>query len=292
MTWFFLSLLAALSQTIGSLIQKKSLFTERTTEYTTLLVWLIAIGSVPFLFFIDYGRIPLLGWACIILLALADAVAFGLATKSMKHMEISSASPLFMLGPGITAVSAYVIIGESLSRLQVAGLVTLLIGSYVLETKSGDTFWKPLITVFRSKYIHYILYSLLIYGGMAVVEKIMLNGIGVPVLAYLPLVNIGIAVFISIYMGLTTGKEQSLSHAWKTNGWQTVLVALFTLGYRLPNLFAFTLAPVGLVTAIKRTSSVLTTILGGEIFKEHDILRKTAGCLVMLAGVILVAWKG
>ena len=74
--------------------------------------------------------------------------------------------------------------------------------------------------------------------------------------------------------------------------WKLILlVAVLTTGYRIMQSQAAALAAIGLVIAIKRSSALFTTIVGGEIFRERDLIRKTIACSIMIGGVYLIAMK-
>jgi uncharacterized membrane protein len=68
-----------------------------------------------------------------------------------------------------------------------------------------------------------------------------------------------------------------------------LLVAILTSLHRWMQGEATALAAVGLVIAIKRSSALFTTVIGGELFKEKDLMRKSIACLIMIGGVFLIA---
>jgi drug/metabolite transporter (DMT)-like permease len=70
-----------------------------------------------------------------------------------------------------------------------------------------------------------------------------------------------------------------------------LLVAVLTVSYRVAQNYAVSLAAVGLVTAVKRSSSLFTTLIGGEIFHEKELIKKSVACLIMILGVFLIAFK-
>jgi len=45
---------------------------------------------------------------------------------------------------------------------------------------------------------------------------------------------------------------------------------------------------VSLVIPIKRMSTLISTVVGGELFGEEHLLRKSVACLVMIAGAYLI----
>ena len=55
---------------------------------------------------------------------------------ALKNLEISNALPLLALTPGFVAVFAFLILGESLKTLEVVGLLFLIFGTFILESKN------------------------------------------------------------------------------------------------------------------------------------------------------------
>ena len=54
-------------------------------------------------------------------------------------------------------------------------------------------------------------------------------------------------------------------------------------------LAALALAATGLVVAVKRSAVLFTTVIGGELFRDDHLLRKSVACAVMISGVYLLA---
>ncbi|PLK25962.1 DMT family transporter [Novosphingobium sp. TH158] len=65
---------------------------------------------------------------------------------------------------------------------------------------------------------------------------------------------------------------------------------LLALAAFVPALFAFDLAPVGAVAALRETSVLIGLVLGGAMLKEALDLRRGIGALMILAGGVMVAW--
>jgi uncharacterized membrane protein len=70
-------------------------------------------------------------------------------------------------------------------------------------------------------------------------------------------------------------------------GW-IFLISILTIGYRYTQLLAVSLAPVALVLAIKRTSVFWATIIGGKLFKDTSLLRKSIAVTIIVIGAILI----
>ena len=81
---------------------------------------------------------------------------------------------------------------------------------------------------------------------------------------------------------------QGMRLSLKESGWWILLVAGLTFGYRFFQMEAVSMAYVALVSAIKRSSALFSTFIGGELFKEQNLFRKSVACLIIIAGVLII----
>ena len=89
---------------------------------------------------------------------------------------------------------------------------------------------------------------------------------------------------MSIYHDGIAGIKKGLKNA----GWWILLVAVFTVGYRLSQSYAMQNAEAALVSGIKRSAALFATIIGGKLFHEKNLFRKAIACILMIGGVILI----
>ena len=134
--------------------------------------------------------------------------------------------------------------------------------------------------------------GLLLYAFTGVGDRVVIAHWHVPPTLYTALIQLFLAmqfIFITLYYrgGL------ALPYALIRTNWKSlVFIALLTTGYRLMQAEATALAAIGLVVAVKRSSSLFTTIIGGELFHDKNIFRKSIACLIMIVGVYLIALNG
>ncbi len=67
-----------------------------------------------------------------------------------------------------------------------------------------------------------------------------------------------------------------------------VLISVFTIIYRYAQIEAVKIAPVALVLAVKRISIFLAAIIGGRIFKEHNLWVRAAATAIIIIGTLLI----
>ena len=83
---------------------------------------------------------------------------------------------------------------------------------------------------------------------------------------------------------------KGIKHGIKSAGKWIFITAIFILSSRVFLITAFTIptAKLALIGAIKRLSSLMATIVGGEIYHDHNLPMKIVACIIMLMGAILI----
>ena len=288
MTWFTYALISAVLLSATSLLEKKALKVEHAAEFSAVLALMNAIIALPLFFLYGVPDLTVRSFLIIILVSVLGAIAYLLTARSIRHLDISLSSPFFVLAPGINAFFAFLFLGEALTFIQVLGLLTMLAGSYVLQLKPETKWRDPIKDAYESKYIYLLIVSLFIYSATSLLDRYILTRQGVNPGAYLALVQIFIAMNFIILMTLFYDGYKGIKHGLTQYGPMILMVSILTVGYRFAQVQATALAYIGLVSAVKRSSSLFTTIIGGEIFHEKGLLRKTSACLIMIVGLVLL----
>lgn len=231
---------------------------------------------------------PSIAYSFMVLVALIASVAFLYTAKAVRHMPVSVSSPLFALGPIITAIVAFLFLRESLTVVNTMGLFFVVIGVYLLEHSAGISVVNNFKVMFKQKYFHYIIIALVLYAVSSTIDRYVLGTLKLDVLAYLSIVQVLIVIFFTIlvwYFHDLHDISKGLRELWLP----LLLIACLTVGYRYSQSFALSLAEgkVALVTSIKRSSTLLTT-LGGGFFHEKHLLRNFFSALVIVSGVAMV----
>jgi len=288
MVWFAYALFAAVFTAIAGLVMKKSLLKEHAMEFSAVIALFAVVISLPMFLMIDYSILQLPHLVMLFFVAIPGAVAFLLVAKAMRHMDVSKSLPLLGLAPGIAAVMAFGILAERITGLQIGGIVLLILGSYILETRKGRSLFEPLRTFKRSKYIHYIILALLLYGLTSVFDRFMLHNAGMEPMAYIAFAQVFLAFHFFVMLKLFHNGFKGIKHGIKRAGPWLFLFAVVLVGARVMQANAIKLAALGPVLAIKRASVLFTTIIGGGLFHEKELVRRSIASLVIVIGAILV----
>ena len=78
--------------------------------------------------------LPWMGWLVLLLLSFVPTLlGFGLYVTSMNYLPVSIASLLATLEPAMTAIEAYIFLGERMSLVQIVGSVIILLAVVVVQ---------------------------------------------------------------------------------------------------------------------------------------------------------------
>lgn len=289
MTWFAVAFISALLSAFAAITQKKVLFKLGALEFSFLLSIANLIFSSPFFFFIDYETINFLNLSILFAKSIIGVAAFFCVMLALKNLEISNALPLLALTPGFVAVFAFLILGESLKTLEVVGLLFLIFGTFILESKNFKELVLPFNVFLKSKYHRYIIFALLLFTASSILDKLLLIKLNLSPISLTAFQHIYFAILFSIiYLIFKRNSEVSPVEIQKDNlGW-IALISILTIGYRYTQIVAVSLASVALVLAIKRTSVFWATVIGGKIFNDKDLLKRSIAAILILVGAILI----
>lgn len=289
MTWFFIALLSSFLSAFAAITQKKVLFNLNPVQFSFYLSIANLVLSIPFFFFIDYNAINFSNLSVLFLKSLIGVAAFLCVMTALKNLQISNALPLLALTPGFVAVFAFLFLGEALKLFEVLGLVSLIVGTYILENKNLKEILFPLDVFFRSRYHQYILAALLLFTASSVIDKLLVAKMNLTPISLTAFQHVYFAVlFFIIYFAFKGKLENNSSQIDKTDVLWILLISVLTIGYRYTQIVSISIASVALTLAVKRTSVLWATVIGGKIFKDTNLLKKTIAVLFILLGAILI----
>jgi drug/metabolite transporter (DMT)-like permease len=289
MTWFFIALLSSFLSAFAAITQKKVLFNLNPVQFSFYLSVANLVLSIPFFFFIDYSTINYSNLSVLFLKSLIGVAAFLCVMTALKNLQISNALPLLALTPGFVAAFAFLFLGEGLKFYEVLGLISLITGTYILESKNLKEILFPLNVFLKSKYHHYILAALLLFTASSVMDKFLLIKLDLTPISLTAFQHFYFALLFFIIYFLFKGKLENLAaQINKTDVLWIVLISILTIGYRYTQIVSISLASVALTLAVKRTSVLWATFIGGKIFKDTNLPKKIIAVLFILLGAILI----
>ena len=285
--WLIFALFAALLTGIVSILDKKILFKEHAMEFSAVFSLTNAVLALFLMPFVDFN-IGIKNVLFIYLISWLGTLGFLFATKAIRHMELSSATPLMNLNPVLIAVLGIIFLGEFLTVKQWSGIILVLVGGYILETRHFTHYKEFFYNLKKSRAIHYIFLSMLFYSFSSVADRFIVTKI-TNVNTYLFFVLIFIAVNFFFLSSFLYGGFKDIKMGFRRH-WKLIMLAgILTFGYRLSQIYAVSLANVGLVINIKRLSVLFAVFFGRELFHENNLKRKILATIIMLIGTVFIA---
>lgn len=186
------------------------------------------------------------------------------------------------ISPAMAALLAFFALGETLTALAIAGLVTTVIGLLMVSGSVPNTVNHPRRATTWSLVTAVVIacYTVLDAGGV----RIEGNATG----------YVG-AIFIVNFLSLT---PVAVSRRWGHADWSRlwrewrpagIAAALQITAYALV-VFALGLSPVGYITSLRETGVVFAAILGWWILKEPYGSRRILGTAAVVAGVVTLSF--
>jgi len=289
MLWVWLSLGSAVFYALGALVGKRVLQRAHALEYAASqsLYALLLVLVLPFLpLHLSFG---LVGALYFLSFVLAAGNLYYL--KSIRHSELSESVPLMNISPLFLLVLAFVFLGELPSRLDIVGIFLLIVGAYFVQLTSMRIadFWKPFRVLLTSRSALYMIFAVLVFSFTAVMQKALLNW-GVSAISLLVLTRLFVALNYVFLEVVVHGFQEILRNLHRDGrAILTSTLASFFSDFFLVLAMAVPGALVSLIIPLKRTSTFLTALIGGRLFHEHRLFLKLVGCLIMLAGVLIIA---
>lgn len=289
MTWFFIALLSSFLSAFAAITQKKVLFNLNPVQFSYYLSIANLVLSIPFFFFIDYNTINASNLSVLFIKSLIGVAAFLCVMTALKNLQISNALPLLALTPGFVAVFAFLFLGEGLKFYEVLGLISLIVGTYILESKNLKEIIFPFTVFLKSRYHQYIIAALLLFTASSVMDKLLVLKMNLTPISFTAFQHIYFALLLFIIYFAFRGRL--VDHSPRVNKSDVLwilLISVLTIGYRFTQIVSISMASVALTLAVKRTSVLWATVIGGKIFKDTHLLKKTIAVLFILLGAILI----
>ncbi|GAA0464889.1 DMT family transporter [Parasphingorhabdus litoris] len=204
--------------------------------------------------------------------------------SAFERGDMSLVFPLMRgSAPAIAGIFAFGILGESLSGREVAGLVLIVLAIMAFTWPSGRTEALPIMGVILALLTGGLiaLYSVVDAAGIRFSKQelgqgwtyiawfFLLDGIGVPVLAYMWRRET-----------IWTSAMAELKTAFPAGA-----LSLFSFGLAL---FAFSMAPVAPMLVLRETSVLFGAVFAAYFLREPFGLQRTGLAVVIFAGLLLM----
>ncbi len=283
MLWVPLALLTAVFESAKDILSKQRL--RQADAY--LVAWAWRCFALPFLLpLLLLSPFPSLDgefWGALLVSGVLNTVSAVLYMKALKASDLSLTVPMVAFSPLFLLLTSPMLLGETPGWSGAAGVLLIVAGSYRLGSAAGGRgLLAPLRALLAEPGPRLMLLVALIWSVSANIDKI-------GVLHSTPLVwaaalNAFMALALLPAVLLRQGGRRLLPQGL---GGLLLIGAAGGLGSAC-QMTAISLTLVPYVIAIKRSSTVMSTLWGHLRLGEAGMRRRLPAVLLMLAGVVLV----
>ncbi len=221
-------------------------------------------------------------WPSIIVSTVVHYGYYLLLFRAYRHGDLSQVYPISRgLAPAFVAISAWVLVGESLSPLGWVGLVTISAGICLFAFLRGAA------RAQRSTIGLALLLGLCI-GTYSVADGIGIRQAGTATgyMGWLFLCEAPVPLFIALHRRRNRGGFAPRTMILGLIGGMASVTA-----YGLV-LYVKTIAPLGAVSALRESSVIIAALIGVVIFGERPWLGRLLAAVIVALGVVAMALGG
>jgi len=299
--WLTLAFLSAALLGFYDVFKKKALKGNAVVPVLTLNVLFSSLLFLPLILLSAQGRlsedallyVPVYGWAehkyiigksCIVL----ASWLFGY--WGIKNLPLTIVGPINATRPVMVLIGALTLFGESLTLFQWLGVITAMIGLWLLS-RSGK---KEGIDFRHNKWIVFVLLSNILGALSGLYDKYLMappanGGIGLDKMAVQSWFNIyqlGMMTTALLLLWWPQHKRSTPFH-WS---WFIPLISLFLSAADFAYFYSLSLdgAMISIVSMIRRGSVVVSFLFGALAFHEKNLKAKLIDLLLVLLSMVLL----
>ncbi|MBR1948985.1 MAG: EamA family transporter [Alphaproteobacteria bacterium] len=208
----------------------------------------------------------------------------------LKHLPITIVGPINAARPIWVLLGAIIFFGEKLSVFQWLGVCVAILSFYLLSRSSK----KEGIDFSRNKWILFVVFANIVGAFCGLYDKYLLavpenGGINLAPLTLLSWYNIYqflimTIVFVVFYLVF---RNKLLIFRWS---WGILLISIFLTCAELSYFYSLSLegAMISIVSMIRRSSVVVSFLLGALMFREKNLKAKAFDLLLVLVSMVLL----
>ncbi|RNI23743.1 EamA family transporter [Rufibacter latericius] len=232
----------------------------------------------------DWLALPLGFWGYSLLVGLFGALGNGFLVRALQTGDLSVLGPVNAYKSVVGLLAAMVLLGEFPNIWGALGIMLIIGGSYfVLDTTDEKFSWKLL----KQPSIQFRLWAMVFAAIEAVfIKKTILYSS--PTVSFISWCWFG-ALFSGIVTFWAAAHRQQWKQEWVAGKLKRYALLVFCIGLmQLTTNYAFEQMPVGYALSLFQLSTLVSIGLGYRFFQETNILKKTFGAIIMVAGSVMI----
>jgi len=287
MTWFFLSLAAAISIAARD-VSIKTYEDLRPTEIAILeLFWALPcflLGSL----FVETPPLDKTFWWTFSLSIPINIFAYVLYLYAIKISPLSLSVPFLAFTPAFMILTSFFILGETINIWGGVGIGLIVFGGYVLHFKKNQAnMFSPFGAFLREKGSWFMLVVAILFAFAAVIGKKAMLHSSPLFFSYFFFLVFSIIVLIGLLLFNRHNLWQIIRNTPK-GLWLGTLLMIHISFHGL----AISISTAVYMVAVKRSSILFSVLLSWFILKEADIRFRGLGTLLMFTGMLFITLFG
>lgn len=284
--WIFLGLLSAFFDATRLALSKRIVSASDEFVVAVIPKLLMIPFFILWLLFVPMPELKPIFWVVVAIVVITATVLNILIIYAIKVSPLSATVPFASFSPIFLLIWSPIILKENPGLMGVIGVILGLVGVYVLNiSQSKEGLLEPFKAILKEKGSLIMLITAFVFGITLTIEKIgILNS---DPIFYLIVTQIGIAL-LSIPVMLYKSKDYKLKikKDWKA----LFVIGIITTLALVAQFTAVKTALVPYVISLKRVAALFGVIYGGVMFKEQRIKERIIGTIIIVSGVILIAF--
>lgn len=279
-----------LASPLVNVFQKKLTNNQVSPEFIVMMSYLFfVILSIPVLIIEQPFSLPGEFWIYIVLLGVFDIFGNMFLVKSLKSIDLSVFGPLNSFKPVFALLISIVVLSEIPSIVGVAGVIVIILGSYMLGYKPKAERAKQSRTRLGRGVVFRFLAIALTSIAAVFSKKTILMSSPVITLVYWSLIGFPLSMVFFYRTRVRLKEELQRAVSFKK---QFLGLFLSFLALQLFTLLTFQKVFVGYSLALFQLSGLISVLFGYHFFKERNLKYRIVGSIVMCIGAIFIALFG
>lgn len=248
-------------------------------RFSSVLLLGLVQGGIALCLLPWFGLPPVIAWPWAIGSAVLHSGYKIFLIRAYSHGDLSQVYPLARgTAPMIVAIAGALFLGETPSALRIAAILAIAGGIMLMASGGPD----------RRLSRTALLYALATAGFTA--SYTMADGIGARIAGAASPFTLAMFVFDGLFMlgfGLATRGSRAVAAllpAWRSG----VAAGAMSLGSYWIAIWAFTLAPLAMVAALRETSVLFAMLIAFLLMREPIPPRRWAAAGLILVGIVMM----
>ena len=302
--WLSLAFVSAFLLGFYDVCKKKSLRNNAVIPVLWLNTLICSLIFLPFIVLTATGHIssesifytPTHGWAVQKYIVLKSCIVLSswiFGYFDIKHLPITIVGPINATRPVLSLVGALLIFGERLNFLQWIGVLLAILSIYLLSLNGK----KEGIDFKSDKWVIFVVLSAVLGALSGLYDKFLMapvesGGVGLPrmeVQSWYNLYQFVLMLFVLLFLWYPTHKRTTPFH-WN---WYIIFISIFLSAADFAYFYSLSMegAMIAVVSMARRSSVVVSFLVGAMVFHEKNLKRKAIDLALILLGMFFL-WLG